>query len=353
MPVRDGAPFIRQALDSLVAQSFRDFEVVVVDDASTDGTRDVVAAIDDDRVRLLRNDWPLGPAASRNRAIDEARSARIAFLDADDVAEPDRLEQEVASLRRDPHVGLVAARVRLIDETGWPTGDCWGWADEASLLAPTMLFRNVLPTSTVMLKRRVLRDDRFDESLDVASDYDLWLRLIARAPAIVRSEALARYRRNPSGVTARRHGAAAACLERIARRAIERLGIEPSADELRTHARIAARRHDGSREPLEAVERWLTRLDAANGESGVYDPRAFRRVIVREWLAACDGAARQGAWNVADVVLASRLTRVAIADRQLRRGLGPLPWRTLRGLVRRRWPAVGRAHRAVQQWTPF
>ena len=99
IPLYNKAPYVRRALDSVAAQTFTDFEVIVVDDGSTDGGAELVAAYGDSRVRLLRQ-ANAGPGAARNRGIAEARGDILAFLDADDVWLPVFLEESMRLLDR-------------------------------------------------------------------------------------------------------------------------------------------------------------------------------------------------------------------------------------------------------------
>jgi hypothetical protein len=343
MPVHNGERFVGAAIESLLAQTFRDFALLVVDDASTDGTRERVAGYTDARVRLLATPHRVGPAAARNRGLDEARSPYVGFLDSDDIAEPVRLERQVARLSRQDGVGLVAALASIIDGHGHPTGGVWGWFEADALIAPTMFFRNHLPTSTILVARDAIGRERFDPTLDVASDYDLWVRVLRRTGAANLPEPLVRYRIHPGGVTHERRAATASCLERIARRQLTRLGVAPSEREMATHTALAAGCLQGPATVLADVAAWLARLEDANRHSGLYAAHAFRRVIDGEWLAACDAVARGGCWDAWPLIARSPRTARLAADPGRWRPLARLPWRTVRGYRRRRWPGLGSA----------
>ena len=116
MAAYNGAKLIGESLDSLLAQGFADFEVVVVDDASTDATADVVGAYADPRIRLLRNPENLGVVGTRNRAYAAARGEYIAILDQDDLSRPGRLAAQVAHLDSHPASALVATDIDIIEE---------------------------------------------------------------------------------------------------------------------------------------------------------------------------------------------------------------------------------------------
>jgi len=114
MPVYNGAKYLREAVDSVLAQTFSQFELIIVDDGSTDGTMEVLGAYSDPRIRLIRNDRNLGQAAARNQAFAAARGEFIAIHDADDTSVPDRLAVQVLYFDAHPDVVLLGATVLYV-----------------------------------------------------------------------------------------------------------------------------------------------------------------------------------------------------------------------------------------------
>ena len=120
LPVYNGGPFLPRVLASLLAQTWRDFEVLVIDDGSSDGSAEIAAAHarSDPRVRVLRNERNLGLARTLNRGLDEARSPLVARQDVDDLSHPERLARQVAFLEAHAEVALVGAQGWEIDRDG-------------------------------------------------------------------------------------------------------------------------------------------------------------------------------------------------------------------------------------------
>ena len=120
MPAHNAAPYINEAVDSILGQTCRDFELLVVDDGSTDDTARRVEACTDARVRLIRLGTNQGRAAARNVALEQARGAYLAWMDADDIAVPRRLEKQAAFLEAHPDVDIYTAAVDShLDEHGY------------------------------------------------------------------------------------------------------------------------------------------------------------------------------------------------------------------------------------------
>lgn len=175
MGVHDEAAFVGDAVDSILAQSFADFEFLVVDDASTDGSRAIVESYDDERIELLENESNRGLTRSLNRALREASGEYVARQDADDESHPRRLERQVRFLEREPDVALVGTGAHLIDEDGSTR------ARRVVLRDPTfevLLDKNHIIHGSILARRAVLEElGGYDEFFRYGQDLDLWLRL--------------------------------------------------------------------------------------------------------------------------------------------------------------------------------
>ena len=205
VPAWNTSSVLAEALDSIRAQTFRDFEVLVVDDGSTDDTAKVAErhGAEDGRFCLICQ-VHAGVSIARNTAVAEARGEWIAFLDADDVWLPAKLERQLALLEQDPAADLLFTNFFL-----WDGSRDLGLAYAPSAVLPegnplqALILSCFLLPSTVMVRReRLLEIGAFDPALHMAEDWDLWLRLAERGiHARGLAEPLARYRRWPGSMT--------------------------------------------------------------------------------------------------------------------------------------------------------
>ena len=218
VPLYNAQAYIARTLDSVLAQSFRDFEVVVVDDASTDTGPAIVAGTiaRDARVRMVRQE-NRGLAGARNTGIREARGRYIALLDADDLWLPAKLEQHFAQLEANPDVGLAYAPSLFIDEAGARMG--LGQTPKLTDIDAAHIFcRNPIGNGSAAVLRRAALDDVmfeiaapegqrqcwFDESFRQSEDVEMWTRLAATTSWRVAgiAEPLTLYRVNNGGLSA-------------------------------------------------------------------------------------------------------------------------------------------------------
>jgi hypothetical protein len=289
MPLHDAAAFVGEAIASVRRQSFANFELLVVDDGSTDGGPDIVRSIADDRIRLISTGRNAGPGAARNRGLAEARGGLIGFFDSDDIAVPDMLSAAMDAIGAGYEI--VSGWHEGIDDKGELTGlDSKPEIDPAKL-GPVMLFRNCFATSGLLMKREC---ELFDETLAVASDYDMWARLIVARRGILLPRVQARYRSHQGNISHRRAALTGECLRRIHARQIARLGMEASAAELELHASLGSFTFGTPMETVHAAERWLLKLDAANVTAAVYPDAPFRETLGEYWYGVCHSAGEHG-----------------------------------------------------------
>jgi|SRR5579859_2638403 len=242
MAVYNGERYLAAAVESILRQSFSDFEFVIVDDGSTDGTPAMLNAwaAQDSRVVLVHNETNRGMAASLNRGLAAARGAYVARQDADDLSEPTRLAEQVPVLDARPEVGLVSCWVNLIDGAGQPLAyhpfpDLAGNTQiQAALLAADCLCHG-----SVMFRRKLVEQlGSYDEQLEGTEDYDLWLRFAEVTQFEEVPQYLYRYRSHPSAFSeARRAYQAWQQARTVEKMAARRFGPPPQPAIYRSVAR--------------------------------------------------------------------------------------------------------------------
>ena len=180
LSVHNGETFLPPALDSLLAQSFEDFEVIAVDDGSTDSSGAILdrRAAEDPRVQVVHQP-NAGLIASLNRAAHLASGELIARMDADDLCEPGRLAVQVRHMDEHPDVGILGGVAAYVDEASRLTGQTWPRVTSAGINAWRLLFSTCICHPTVMMRRVVLDDlGGYRPSALHAEDYELWSRAV-------------------------------------------------------------------------------------------------------------------------------------------------------------------------------
>ena len=205
MPSYNTAPFIAESIRSVMAQTYTDWELIIVDDASTDNTDEIVAAchpreggdLPSSRIRYLKNDRNRGAAYSRNRALREAKGKWIAFLDSDDLWAPEKLEKQIAFMTKNGYA-FSYTRYEEMDENGKPTGTIVGGPKH---ITKTGMFNYCWPGClTVMYDREVVGGIQIAE-IQKNNDYAMWLKICRKADCFLLDENLARYRKRSGSIS--------------------------------------------------------------------------------------------------------------------------------------------------------
>ncbi len=203
LPVYNGAAFLSEALDSLFAQTFTDYELIVIDDGSTDRTSEILQQVQDSRLTVYRHAQNQGLVAALNSGWQQASGSYIAIMNADDVCLPERLAQQTAFLNRHPDVGLLGTATEAINHAGefqrlnlsLTQPGVIGWE---------LFFKCPLAHPTVMIRRSLLvQTGGYRQERRYAEDYDLWTKIAPLTRMANLPDVLLRYRVWPETITAR------------------------------------------------------------------------------------------------------------------------------------------------------
>lgn len=202
MAVYNAAQFLHEAVASVLGQTYRDLELIVVDDASSDSSLAILEAVDDSRVRIIRHEINKGASLSRNDALAAAQGEFVAIMDADDVCAPTRLERQIAFLDAHPLIGLVGCAVYdNIDINGEVLHTSYA-PEENQAIQRTLMERWCFFHSSLTFRRALYeRVGGYRKEFEPAEDHDFILRLLEHSQAHNLNERLVTYRLNPKGLS--------------------------------------------------------------------------------------------------------------------------------------------------------
>lgn len=295
MPTYNGERFIADTIRSILAQTYAEFELVVVDDGSTDRTAQVVESFDDSRIRLIRSDVNGGIAVATNRGYAAAKGEFIAQMDHDDLACPSRLATQVAFLDAHPDVdGCGGQSVNLSRSPGLDY--CrYRLKQPKTVVSPERvacetLFTGVLFNPTIMFRARILEGfgEPYDPAFRVSADKDFIERSVAHGVRwAILPDLLLRYRRHSSSASRKSNDIKLAEKTAVANRAVLRFVPDASEEELRLHALVANRDIALDPQHAQAVRAWFARLMDANARVKRYPKTVMQAVLAKNWLRAC------------------------------------------------------------------
>lgn len=202
LPAYNAAPYIAQAIDSILKQTFKDFELIIVDNCSTDKTWHIIQSYvtKDNRIRAYQNDENLGVAGNRNQGINLAEGKYVAWQDADDISYPQRLEKQYHFMEANPKVGIVGGFLQFFDETGYLS--IRKYAPDDTNLRKTVFRYSPVALPATMIRKRCL-DELGDYAVEhaPAEDLEMALRIGSRYQLANLQEVVLDYRQTPHSVT--------------------------------------------------------------------------------------------------------------------------------------------------------
>lgn len=251
MPVYNAGGYLKIAVESLLNQTYVDFELLAIDDCSTDGSLDLLQSYKDCRIRILKNEKNLGQGLTRNRGLGEALGVFVAFMDNDDVSHPDRLKRQVEYLDLNPAVAVVGSWARIIDSDGKIIRIWEHPAEPAEVKQAILKFCPVINPSVMARRLALIEAGGYQPGM--TEDYPLWLSIAEHHSIANIPETLIDYRVHVSQLSLRKLALQVHASNRVRRSAIKRwrqLGILPRGptpvvpsfwDELRCKENTVAR----------------------------------------------------------------------------------------------------------------
>ena len=197
MPVYNGAKYIREAIESILSQTFTDFEFLIINDGSTDQSAVIIASYNDPRIRSVDNESNLGLVDTLNRGLELARGEFIARMDCDDISLPERLGKQAALMEQRPEVGVCGCWIEWIDRgviMDYPVND--------REIKQALTYTCPLAHPAVMVRGELVREDhiRYDPAYRHAEDYELWTRICGVTHFANIPEVLLKYRIHPGQI---------------------------------------------------------------------------------------------------------------------------------------------------------
>lgn len=292
MSAYNAEKYLQESVESILNQSFADFEFLITDDCSTDNTLIMLKeyASKDSRIKLMSNSENIGLTKSLNRMIDVSRGDFIARFDADDVSCEQRFQKQIEYMRKHPEIGVCATNVEKLNGS-IKKKNTRNFFEHEEIKA-ALLFNNVIPHTAVMIRSKLFKEHgfRYNEEYKIIQDYELWQRLVKYTRFHILKDVLAMFRILDSGVSgqsSKKPNYRERVLQNIYIAVLGDLEIIPSEAEINSHIMVAGNRINHSLDTLLLCEEWLLKLLAANNKICSYDNEAFRNIIHNCWLGLC------------------------------------------------------------------
>ena len=284
--------YIREAINSILNQTYTDYELIIIDDGSTDNTVSSIKSFNDNRIQFLSHSQNTGIARSRNQALELASGTYITFLDSDDIVHPQKFEKQIAFLKNNPDFGLVGSSVILINEQGTETGR-WKLAAKPETIPSIMLFHNYFVNSAVMFRKSLLNDIVYPEDLVIGEDYMMWFNLLQKAKGINLPKYLTSYRQHTESIIQRTGDKKEEYNKIVYELILQKIGIHPTNEEYEIHFSLKNRETISSLIQMQNIFDWLQKISQYSHNVSFIADNTICPVILNRWLKVCYKARRK------------------------------------------------------------
>jgi glycosyltransferase involved in cell wall biosynthesis len=283
MPVHNREAYVFEAVSSILNQTVRDLELIIINDFCNDRSMDIINSIHDDRIIIINNEQNLGITKSLNKGIRSAKGRFIARMDDDDISHPKRFERELEFLESHPDISVVGTYPRLIgDQSG-----IWELPRDNDLIVSYLIFQPMLVNPSTILRREVFDEYLYDESFLTSEDYELWTRVAKKYKFHNINEVLISYRRHPGQSVVYAKPMQIEYRKRIQKRHLAELGIDYSEGQLQLHADIGNWVFHKEPDWVNEAGKWLIKLKIANSFHHIFPEPAFTKMLSIKWLNIC------------------------------------------------------------------
>ena len=281
--------YLKEAIDSVLKQTYSNFEFIIIDDGSTDDSLEFIKSYDDPRIKLIVNEENIGLAHSLNRGFDAASGEFIARMDTDDICYPQRFEKQIEYMQENPNTIVCGAWAKIIDSQNQETGESWGspiikdtdsyrigllFSNNPLIIHPSAFFNHKL-----LMKYNLVYNNQFPH----AEDYEFWTRCAKYADCEILREYLLKFRRRESSVSASFTKLQKEEAYSIIKIQLNELGLRMSSDIQDLHYRLFV-----DMKPYDnTLKKWIKRIISANTKYKVFNQKKLKKLLWYRWSEFC------------------------------------------------------------------
>jgi glycosyltransferase involved in cell wall biosynthesis len=287
MPVFNTDKYVHQSIQSILNQSFEDFEFIIINDGSTDDSLKIIQSFQDKRIRIIQNEKNLGLIKTLNKGIDLAKGKYIARIDADDIAHPERLAKQFDFLEKNPNYALVGTQAKFIfgDKL---SNSKFKMETESDLLVTLSLFNSPFIHPSVMIRTAILKEFYYDEDFTTAEDYELWTRILRKYPCANLDESLLSYRLHDNNISTLQNNKQLESVKRIYRSNLEYIKMPYMELDLDIYLKISGSYQQKiSIRDLESMSEWLVKMQTHLLKEGIYQEEIIKKTVGIVWYQVC------------------------------------------------------------------
>jgi len=284
--------FLRESIESILNQTYSDFEFIIIDDGSKNSTREIVESYHDPRIKLIVNEHNIGLTNSLNKGLDVCRGEYIARMDDDDIAMPERFEKQMAFMRENPDVIVCGTWVDFIDENGQLTGQkIQDRIEDMDTYRIFLLFGNIptIPHPSAFIDRKSLINNglKYDPECVCAQDYSLWVKCAAIGNCAILTETLMKYRKHSKSISVAKNQLQKQMDHIIIQYQLDALHLTLTDSVKPFHYHLLNDSWDLQNRYNLQLKKWIKKLIKANDKYKIYNQKKLKSLLWYRWNLIC------------------------------------------------------------------
>lgn len=288
IPTYNSEQFLSQTIQSILNQTYKNFELIIINDGSTDSSKSIIESFNDTRIKYYENKKNKGIVFTRNYGLQLAKGEYIGMVDSDDIVYPEKFEEQITFLEKNKDFGMVGSWVKFIDVEGKRLSGSWKLNAPPEMIPSIMLFNNYFVQSAVLSRRESISRFTFKVDFPTAQDYLMWVEVTQNYKTWNLPKYMLDYRVHKGGITEKHKEVRSEKEKEIFRMQLKRLEIDATDKELELHSLIKDDRPITQINTLKSIEEWLLKIISKNKTLKVYDHRMLTKVVYNRWLKVCN-----------------------------------------------------------------
>ena len=271
--------YVKEAIQSILEQTYSDFEFVIINDGSTDKTLEIIQSFDDKRIRII-NEGKFGYYKAKRRLIEEAKGKYIAIMDADDISDKNRFEAEVDFLDKNSSFGLVGTNAIWIDKDNKPFGEGFNFGYSPEELKCRLLFHNCFVHTSVLIRKYILDANHLNYKELAGEDFDMWIQIAKHSKIYNIPKPMLRYRIHQGNmIHSNWYKLDDGLFNIIKEQLFYYFQSKITNDDVEAHYSLINFNRMNQLDELPNVYEWLKKIINLNNEFKVYNPIALKKVL--------------------------------------------------------------------------
>lgn len=287
MPVYNRDKYIGEAINSLLSQTYQNFELIIINDASTDNSLQIIKSFKDKRIKVLINEQNKGIVFSRNKGLQIAQGEYIAPFDSDDIALPEKFLKQINFLNSNPEFGMIGSWVKLIDENGKLLQKKWKLNAKPERIPSCLLFRNYFAQPSVIIRKEAIPIGGYNPDFEIGEDYIMWINIANKFKTYNLPEYLVLCRFHESNSSNINNDILNKYELLIYNYIYNRIGINIDNQKLNTILKIKNNEKIKEIEELIKIDFFLKEILDKNLKNKEYDQKQLEKEVFNRWIKSC------------------------------------------------------------------